>query len=128
MVYYHWEYWGYICSYLCLEIADELKFGALLTARVHPGETNSSWVMKGLMDFLTDPDDEVARDLRRRYVFKIVPMLNADGVIVGNYRCSIIGKDVNRTYVNPDENLFPEVHHVKQVIRSLKEAHKVSFG
>lgn len=24
-----------------------------MTARVHPGETNSSWMMKGLIDYLT---------------------------------------------------------------------------
>ena len=26
----------------------------LLTSRVHPGETSSSWIMKGFLDFLTD--------------------------------------------------------------------------
>ena len=25
----------------------------VVTARVHPGETNSSWMMKGLVDYLT---------------------------------------------------------------------------
>ena len=33
----------------------------MLSARVHPGETNSSWVMKGLLDYLTgqSPDAKV---------------------------------------------------------------------
>ena len=26
-----------------------------MSARVHPGETNSSWIMKGILQFLTDP-------------------------------------------------------------------------
>jgi len=34
--------------------------------------------------------------LRDLYVFKIVPMLNPDGVIIGNYRCSLVGDDLNR--------------------------------
>ena len=31
----------------------QAKHGVVVTARVHPGETNSSWMMKGLLDYLT---------------------------------------------------------------------------
>jgi len=53
-----------------------------LTARVHPGETNASWMMEGLLDYLTSDDFE-AKELRANYIFKIVPMLNAEGTING---------------------------------------------
>ena len=35
----------------------------VVTARVHPGESNSSWMMKGLLDFLCSdsPDAKVRR-------------------------------------------------------------------
>ncbi len=62
----------------------------ILTSRVHPGESNASFVMDGVLDFLVS-DDEKAQFLRNTYVFKIIPMLNPDGVIVGNYRCSLSG-------------------------------------
>ncbi|KAK2161402.1 hypothetical protein LSH36_117g04018 [Paralvinella palmiformis] len=29
------------------------KKAVIVTARVHPGETNSSWMMKGLLDYVT---------------------------------------------------------------------------
>lgn len=61
----------------------------VLSARVHPGESNASWIMEGLLDFLTGTSDE-ALWLRSRYVFKVVPMLNPDGVINGNYRTSYV--------------------------------------
>ena len=36
---------------------DSLKHrkGVVVTARVHPGESNASWMMKGCLDFLTGP-------------------------------------------------------------------------
>ena len=46
--------------------------------RVHPGETNASWMMKGVIDFLTGPSMD-AKLLRDNFVFKVIPMLNPDG-------------------------------------------------
>lgn len=66
------------------------KKGVILSARVHPGESNSSWMMKGIIDFLVSNAIE-ARVLREHFVFKIIPMINVDGVINGNYRCSLSG-------------------------------------
>ena len=67
-----------------------LRKAVILTSRVHPGETNASYIMHGMLDYLIS-DDEGARYLRNNFVFKIIPMLNPDGVIVGNYRCSLSG-------------------------------------
>ena len=54
-------------------------------ARVHPGESPSSFVCQGLMDFLVSAHP-IAKVLREYVIFKIVPMLNPDGVFLGNYR------------------------------------------
>ena len=53
-----------------------------LSARVHPGETNASWVMKGTLEYLMSNNPK-AQSLRESYIFKIIPMLNPDGVING---------------------------------------------
>jgi hypothetical protein len=42
-------------------------------------------------------------------------MLNPDGVIVGNYRCSLSGHDLNRQYIAPIARLFPEIYATKMV-------------
>lgn len=125
----------------------------VLTARVHPGETNSSWMMKGLLDYLTSnaPDAKVvlisiklfcctemsdlictncylismitlilvfySQLLRDAFIFKIVPMLNPDGVIVGNYRCSLAGRDLNRNYKTVLKDSFPPIWHVRNMVR-----------
>jgi len=86
----------------------------LVLARQHPGECQGSWMAHGLLDFLTDPDDERAQELRRRYSFHIVPMFNVDGVILGNSRCSAIGLDPNRQWSDSLEGCQqPEVRALK---------------
>uniref|UniRef100_A0A8C6T7B5 Cytosolic carboxypeptidase 1 n=1 Tax=Neogobius melanostomus TaxID=47308 RepID=A0A8C6T7B5_9GOBI len=77
-----------------------------LSARVHPGETNASWVMKGTLEFLMG-SSPLANSLRESYIFKIVPMLNPDGVINGNHRCSLSGEDLNRQWQSPNLELHP---------------------
>lgn len=46
------------------------KKAVVVTARVHPGETNGSWMMEGLLDFLLG-DSEDAQLLRDTFVFKV---------------------------------------------------------
>ena len=55
--------------------------------------------------------------LRDTFIFKIVPMLNPDGVIVGNYRCSLAGRDLNRSYKTMLKESFPPVWHTKVMIK-----------
>ena len=38
----------------------------VVTARCHPGETSSSFVMEGLLEFLSGPSDEVTGKHRHR--------------------------------------------------------------
>lgn len=50
---------------------------------------------------------EIAIFMRKHYIFKIIPMLNPDGVIIGNFRTGISGKDFNREFHCPDKDVFP---------------------
>lgn len=47
-------------------------------------------------------------------------MINPDGVIVGNYRTSMSGNDLNRQYLQPHPQLHPSVVAVKKLLRDLK--------
>ncbi|NXI34381.1 CBPC4 carboxypeptidase, partial [Galbula dea] len=90
-----------------------------LMARVHPGESNASWVMKGTLEFLVS-SDPIADLLRKCFIFKIVPMLNPDGVINGNHRCSLSGDDLNRQWSTPNSQLHPTIYHAKGLLYYLR--------
>ncbi|KAH8392975.1 hypothetical protein KR200_007204, partial [Drosophila serrata] len=96
------------------------KKSIVVSARVHPSETPASWMMKGLMDFITG-DTTVAKRLRHKFIFKLVPMLNPDGVIVGNTRNSLTGKDLNRQYRTVIRETYPSIWYTKAMIRRLIE-------
>ena len=44
-----------------------------VSSRVHPCETNASWMMDGVIEFLVGDSDK-AKFLRDTFVFKIIPM------------------------------------------------------
>ena len=52
---------------------QQTKKGVVVTARVHPGETNASWMMKGLLDFLLG--DSADAKVRRRIEFSMIYFL-----------------------------------------------------
>jgi cytosolic carboxypeptidase protein 2/3 len=106
---------------------DHLNKAVVITARVHPGESISSWMMKGVIDFLIGDSIE-AQALRKLFVFKIIPMLNPDGVINGNYRCSLSGCDLNRRWKSPSKVVHPTVFYTKKLCRQIqKERELVLF-
>lgn len=89
-----------------------------LTARVHPGETPASFIMQTIIEFLLSPS---GKNLRKIAVFKIVPMINPDGVVSGNYRCNAHGHDLNRCYREPSAWQHPEIFAIKDEISKYLE-------
>ena len=89
------------------------KPNIIFTARVHPGETPGSFVIENLINNLLN---EKNMSLLDKYVFKIIPMLNPDGVINGHYRNNILGKDLNRMWNDPRNNMCPTILYTKNLI------------
>ncbi|VDP16723.1 unnamed protein product [Schistosoma margrebowiei] len=81
----------------------------ILTCRVHPGESNSSWIIKGLIEQLLSNDNMKMNELRQMFIFKIIPI----------HRCSISGKDLNRHWINPSSLIHPTIYHTKMLMEFL---------
>ena len=107
---------------------DELanKKAIIFTGRVHPGESNGSYVVQGLIEFLLS-NDPAAKNLRKNFIFKIVPMLNPDGVIRGNFRMNCMGKDLNRMWEEPEESICPTIYNTLKMIKKTEESRDIYF-
>ena len=88
------------------------KKNVLITGRIHPAESNSSYALKGFLEFLCS-DHKYAVEIRKVVNFYIIPMINPDGVILGNSRTSAAGRDMNRMFIETDVELFPEISQLK---------------
>ncbi len=97
---------------------DVKRHVVFLTARIHPGETPASYVCHGLIEFLIS-DHQIAKVIRQYIVFMIVPMLNPDGVVLGNYRCSLMGFDLNRYWNEPSPWAHPSIVATKQLLQQM---------
>ena len=54
-------------------------------------------------------------------------MLNPDGVIYGNYRCSLLGVDLNRRWLAPSRILHPTIYYTKRMIKVLSEVQEITL-
>lgn len=55
-------------------------------------------------------------DISTKVSVIIVPMMNPDGVFMGNYRTGISGRDFNRSFDTGKASLFPEITALKKLI------------
>lgn len=92
-----------------------------IMARVHPGASPASFVAQGLLEFLLG-NHPTAKVLREKFVFKILPMMNPDGVFLGNNRCNLVGQDLNRNWNNATEYLHPTLFATKKLLREYDQS------
>ncbi len=84
-----------------------------IIARQHPGETMAEWFVEGLLERLLDAADPMARRVREKACFYIVPNMNPDGAVRGNLRTNAAGANLNREWMSPSAEASPEVLHVR---------------
>ncbi len=104
--------------------SDKDKSVIVLMARQHPGETHGSWILHGMLRFLVG-DSAIAQGLRKKYTFVAIPMVNIDGVVRGNSRCSLAGVDLNRQWHAPDRSVHPIVYSIKCLMKRLSSKYRV---
>ena len=103
---------GLFSDQRCAVIKKPVVF---LSARVHPGEVQSSHVLNGIVDFLMSQSPQ-ASILLDEFTFKIIPLLNPDGVARGYYRLDTHNHNLNRFYLNPCPEWQPTIYASKKAV------------
>jgi hypothetical protein len=98
----------------------------IIAARTHPGESNSSFAMEGLMNMVF-AQNQFGVKLRDAFSWLLLPMLNPDGVICGFYRPDLNGDDVNRVWQSPDPNASPVASAVLNLLEALSKTRPLLF-
>ncbi|KAJ8729218.1 hypothetical protein PYW08_000799 [Mythimna loreyi] len=97
---------------------DPKKRVVLIIARTHGGEPPSSFVCQGFLDYLLG-SSEKAVALRNNIVLEVIPMLNPDGVFLGNQRSDLLGGDLNRSWNRATSYAHPALVAVNDLLKKL---------
>ncbi|MGF1573556.1 MAG: M14-type cytosolic carboxypeptidase [Sumerlaeia bacterium] len=98
------------------------KVGVWVIARQHAAEVTGSFVLEGMMEFLLS-NDSTAQLIRRNATINVIPVVNPDGVVMGNYRDNAQGVNLNRVW-NGTASMIesPEVVWAKRAIKQWVDA------
>ncbi|MBI2300437.1 MAG: hypothetical protein HYU66_16100 [Armatimonadetes bacterium] len=97
---------------------DSAPHAVWLMARQHAWETHTNWCLEGALRWLASP---AAEALRRRCVFKILPLMDPDGVVHGKTRFNTHGYDLNRHW-NATDPADPDLRRLRPEICAAKGA------
>ena len=93
-------------------------------ARQHPGESQSSFIVEGIVEWLLENDTDA---WKKNFNFYVIPMVNADGVFYGNYRTNLTGNDLNRVWKQPRKDYHNEVYSLKKFLYALNKVSQISL-
>ncbi|KAG6450398.1 hypothetical protein O3G_MSEX006591 [Manduca sexta] len=97
---------------------DVKKRVVLIIARAHGGEPPASFICQGFLDYILS-SSEKALALRTGIVVQVIPMLNPDGVFLGNHRSDLLGSDLNRCWNRATSFAHPALVAVNDLVNKL---------
>jgi hypothetical protein len=100
------------------DLADDKRLAIWLQARQHAWEAGSSWVCRGLADWLAS-DDGRARSLREKSEIYIVPIMDIDNTATGNGGKQAIPHGPNRDW--NDKPHYPETLAAQKHLQRLAD-------
>ena len=98
-----------------------------ITARVHPGETPGTLTFNGILKTLINGDAPINKLLLDNFIFKLIPIINVDGVSNGYFRLNTEGYNLNRCYLGPSQKLNPENFAITKLFYYYSSNYKIRY-
>ena len=98
-----------------------------ITARVHPGETPGTLTFNGILKLLIDNNNPMSKILLDNFIFKLIPIINVDGVSNGYFRLNTEGYNLNRCYLGPSPRINPENYAITKLFYFYSSHYKVRY-
>ena len=100
------------------ESAKSDKTYVLVTARLNPGESVSSYTIEGLIKYLLSDSSESSH-IRNLFIFKLIPMCNPEGVVIGNSRTTVTGVSLHHKHSEFTDIFSTEPKYIKKLAYKL---------
>ena len=100
------------------------RYGAVVVARQHAWESGSSWVCRGLIEWLVSEQPEAVA-LRKQAEIVVVPLMDVDNAAVGAGGKEQKPHDHNRDWT--EQPYFPAVEAVQKIIRQMDSAGRLDL-
>ena len=98
-----------------------------ITARVHPGETPGTLMFNGILKTLLGSDNYINKLLLDNFIFKLIPIINVDGLSNGYFRLNTEGYNLNRCYLGPSPKINPENYAITKLFYFYSSNFKVRY-
>jgi hypothetical protein len=108
-----------------IKLFSKHKKVVIISARVHPSETASSYMFEGFLNTFLNKTQEV-QEFLDEHVLVMIPVLNPDGVVNGFTRSDVNGLNLNANYKLADLNT-PSIYALKKMIRYMNQRNGVNF-
>ena len=107
-------------------VPAEQKARIWVHGRQHPSETPASYLVDGLVEYLTGDTPE-GRSLRRQFDAYVLPFANPDGVADGLSRSNALGVNQEINFGRCDDSTVVEVRATKRMFEELTRERPFDF-
>ena len=92
----------------------------LLTTRSRPSDSAANLCIKGFVESYIEELSSLGCFMRQNTMLVVVPLLNPDGVMLGNHAAGVSGHLMSEYLDSESKEIFPELHYLKRYLSKLK--------